>query len=626
MKETDFVEQNKHKWHKFEKLSKQKNNDPDEVSELFTEITEDLSYARTFYPRRSVRVYLNQLAQGVFTKLYKQKKPKIGSFKKFWTEVVPLELYRSRYNMLSALIFFLIAIFIGVVSQHYDENFVKLILGDSYVSSTEARIENGDPMGIYGESGQVGMFFQITVNNIRVAFITFVLGILATLGSYFLLLKNGIMLGTFQYWFKTKGLLLTSFLTIWIHGAFEISAIVIAGGAGVTVGSGLLFPKSYTRLQSLVFSAKRGLLIMLSLIPVFIMAGFLESFVTRYYKEMSVALKMGIIFTSFALIILYYGVYPFIVAKKYPEKIKVKEVPRFIPDRKLEFYKIRNVGEFFSDSFYLFLTKIGQITSLFFKLVFPISMAIVAYLAVFKFYDFDFRLSTDDQFSILLGMGRDFNSISLFLWPIVLSLLMGVGFFSIDKTYESKSLFNFLKFIAKPFIWIYLFSLMVFAMCVFIPINFLVFVILILTAPILLLIPAYILIERQNFFKAFGNAFSFEKKSYADGIGNMFVFSIIGLIFFLILRNPLNISPLYLIDELLKDTLIINIEFYRVVINLVDMVIYVLFLSGMITLTSISAGLFYYSNTEKKQAKSLFERYKNFGKHSRIFETQADFE
>ena len=55
MKETDFIKQNKKKWARFEKLSSNKSNDPDEVSELFTEITEDLSYARTFYPRRSVR-------------------------------------------------------------------------------------------------------------------------------------------------------------------------------------------------------------------------------------------------------------------------------------------------------------------------------------------------------------------------------------------------------------------------------------------------------------------------------------------------------------------------------------------------------------------------------------------
>ena len=76
MKETKFIEQNKKKWARFEQISAHNVTDPDEVSELFTEITEDLSYARTFYPRRSVRVYLNQLAQGVFTKLYKQNSGK----------------------------------------------------------------------------------------------------------------------------------------------------------------------------------------------------------------------------------------------------------------------------------------------------------------------------------------------------------------------------------------------------------------------------------------------------------------------------------------------------------------------------------------------------------------------
>ena len=148
MKETSFVNQNKEKWAKFESLSKQKNNDPDEIAELFTEITEDLSYARTFYPRRSVRVYLNQLAQNVFTSLYKQKKQPISGFFKFWTQNVPLAVYRARRNLLMALIFFSAAVLLGAVSQHYDSSFANIILGDGYVEATETRIAEGDPMGI----------------------------------------------------------------------------------------------------------------------------------------------------------------------------------------------------------------------------------------------------------------------------------------------------------------------------------------------------------------------------------------------------------------------------------------------------------------------------------------------
>ncbi|MBK8927739.1 MAG: stage II sporulation protein M [Crocinitomicaceae bacterium] len=149
---------------------------------------------------------------------------------------------------------------------------------------------------------------------LSVAFITFVAGITVVL-TYFLLLYNGVMLGAFQWFFKTKGLLLTSFLAVWIHGAFEISSIVIAGAAGITVGSGLLFPRSYSRLQSLVFSAKRGLVIMVSLIPFFIIAGFLESYVTRHYLAIPDPIKLVLILLCFGIMILYYVIYPFLLRK-----------------------------------------------------------------------------------------------------------------------------------------------------------------------------------------------------------------------------------------------------------------------------------------------------------------------
>ena len=60
MKETSFIEQNKEKWNRFEKLSESESSDPTELSDLYMDITDDLSYAQTFYQRRTVRVYLMQ--------------------------------------------------------------------------------------------------------------------------------------------------------------------------------------------------------------------------------------------------------------------------------------------------------------------------------------------------------------------------------------------------------------------------------------------------------------------------------------------------------------------------------------------------------------------------------------
>ena len=65
MRETHFIEQNKEKWNEFEQRFVDE-SDPEKVSNLFIQITDDLSYSRTYYPNRSVKIYLNNLAQKVF--------------------------------------------------------------------------------------------------------------------------------------------------------------------------------------------------------------------------------------------------------------------------------------------------------------------------------------------------------------------------------------------------------------------------------------------------------------------------------------------------------------------------------------------------------------------------------
>jgi uncharacterized membrane protein SpoIIM required for sporulation len=164
-------------------------------------------------------------------------------------------------------------------------------------------------MAVYKSETQINMFLGITVNNIMVSFYAFAMGILLSFGTAYILFYNGVMLGTFQYFFYTKGLLLQSALVIWIHGTLEISAIVIAGCAGLTMGNSILFPGTYSRGVSFVRGAKQGVKIAVGLVPIFITAGFLESFVTRY-SNMPMWLSISIITTSLTFIIWYFIVYP----------------------------------------------------------------------------------------------------------------------------------------------------------------------------------------------------------------------------------------------------------------------------------------------------------------------------
>jgi uncharacterized membrane protein SpoIIM required for sporulation len=205
--------------------------------------------------------------------------------------------------------------FVGAYSAANEGDFVRSILGDGYVNMTLENIEKGDPMAVYKQMGEFNMFLGITINNIRVALMAFAFGIMFGVGTLMVMLQNGIMLGSFQYFFYDQGLLWESVRTIWIHGTIEISVIIIAGCAGLVMANGMLFPGTYTRLESFKRGVKNGLKIMVSTVPFFIVAGFLEGFVTRH-TEMPDWLAILIISGSLALILFYYVIYPYQLNKK----------------------------------------------------------------------------------------------------------------------------------------------------------------------------------------------------------------------------------------------------------------------------------------------------------------------
>jgi uncharacterized membrane protein SpoIIM required for sporulation len=305
MREAAFVKRNTEKWTEIEQNP---TTDPDLLTARYVELTDDLSYARTFYPNANVTRYLNGLAAQMHRGLMKNRPEQRSRFITFWTRELPTLFYQSHRLLLVSAVFFFASCLIGWISALNDDTFVRLILGDGYVNMTLENIKKGNPLGVYGSSDQTPMFFQITLNNIAVSFRAFVAGIVASVGTLALLFYNGVMLGAFQGFFYERGLLVESVLKIWIHGTLEISAIVIAGCAGLTMGNSLLFPGTYGRMESFRRGAKQGLKIVVGLVPVFIMAGFLESFVTRL--TLPPVVSVLIIGTSAAFIIWYFILYP----------------------------------------------------------------------------------------------------------------------------------------------------------------------------------------------------------------------------------------------------------------------------------------------------------------------------
>lgn len=317
MREVAFIKQNKEKWLNFEKAIFEKTlKNPDELASLYIQLVNDLSYAQTYYPKSKTILYLNNLAAKAFQKIYKTKREDTNRFVHFWKIEVPLIVYEYRRYVLYAFIIFLSFVSIGALSAAYDDSFVRLILGDSYVNMSLENIEAGDPVAVYKSGSNWGSFIGITLNNLYVGIKSFIYGVFGGLGTGLVMLYNGIMVGAFQYFFYKEGVLWESVRGIWIHGSMEIFAIVIEGAAGLILGASILFPKTYSRMTSFKMGVKNGVKILISTFPFTIAAGFLEGYVTRYSNTMPNWLSVGIILITLSLISFYYLIYPFILNNK----------------------------------------------------------------------------------------------------------------------------------------------------------------------------------------------------------------------------------------------------------------------------------------------------------------------
>ncbi len=311
MKEITFLKQNASKWEEYEvSLTNNEAVQPAKVADMFVELTDDLSYAKSNFPESKTAAYLNKLTSQVHQLVYKNKKENNNRVFLFWNRELPSLFGKYHRLLLISFIIGVIGTGLGFASQWYDDSFVRIILGDDYVNQTIERIKKGNALGIYGEMPSYVMYFYITINNIRVSFTMFAMGMLFSVGSGFYLLYNCVMLGSFFAMFYQYNVLEKALKVVWIHGTLEISAIVIAGCAGFILGNSFMFPGTFTRLESFKRGAKDGIKIIAGLIPVFMCAGFLESFITRY-TEMPLWLSLLIILGSLTFLIWYFIILPF---------------------------------------------------------------------------------------------------------------------------------------------------------------------------------------------------------------------------------------------------------------------------------------------------------------------------
>lgn len=279
------------------------------MAKEFTQLVDDLAYAKTFYPESKITRFINGEAAKIYLQIYQNRREETNRLLFFWKYELPLTIWKHRRYMLFSTLVFIVFFAIGFFASAKDETVARSFFGDTYYEHTQANIANGNPFGIYEHGNPFLSWIQLMIHNIRVSIILFVSGLFAGLPSLYFLAQNAAMVGIFDQLFASNGLGLDFFLVVFVHGTLELTAIVISGGAGLILGMGFIFPGTVRRLTSLKQAAKDAVKIMIGLMPVFALAAFFEGFITRLYNDLSILTSL-ITVLSVLFVIFYFVIYP----------------------------------------------------------------------------------------------------------------------------------------------------------------------------------------------------------------------------------------------------------------------------------------------------------------------------
>ncbi|QFT89093.1 hypothetical protein FIU87_10585 [Bacillus sp. THAF10] len=283
MKVKQFIKQHRDQWKELEtiitKLHKKKNITGATIARfhlLYQKAAQNLSYAQTFFPEEEVTPYLNELVAKAHNLLYKDQVTswkQAGNFFRF--RFIELLAEQWKFVLVAMLLFTIggLGSFFAVLN---DPLYIYSILPTEMAQSI-------DPEKLGMNDGQVDaplMSASITTNNIQVAILAFAGGITFGLLTVYILIYNGIIVGAIAALFWHYGMTYEFWAYIVPHGMIELTAIFIAGGAGLLMGYKLFVPGDFTRGYQLKVNAKRSVLLLLGTIPLFIMAGAIEGFIT----------------------------------------------------------------------------------------------------------------------------------------------------------------------------------------------------------------------------------------------------------------------------------------------------------------------------------------------------------
>ncbi len=283
-----FVKQNRDDWKSLEqilkKVTKRKTEKTLEIIEefqfLYQKAAHHLSFAQTYFPNEDVTIYLNELVSKAHNILYQDQVSSISQIKQFFSRTFIQLLDEQRSFVFIAFILFLIGAIGAFIAVYNDPLHLYTILPDKIAYALDPNKLGQDPSSNQLLYNSPSISAEIMTNNIQVAFLAFAGGLTLGILSVYLVIYNGIILGAIAALFLNYGKFYIFWAYILPHGIIELTAIFIATGSGLLMGYKILVPGQFPRSYQLKRQAIRSVQLLLGTIPLFIIAGIIEGYIT----------------------------------------------------------------------------------------------------------------------------------------------------------------------------------------------------------------------------------------------------------------------------------------------------------------------------------------------------------
>ena len=277
-----------------------------ELALLYRQVAADLSVLRRDETARTYADHVNQLLARAHHIIYSRKKTTWLTLFRFLKDEYPLIFRRQLPYVAASLLVSIAWGLLGAALTSARPQFMRHYVGPAMIDTMERhKMWTESIVSVAPQETS-----HIMTNNLSVSFVTFAGGILFGLGTFWLLYRNGMMLGVIGAACHQYGMSLSLWSFVAPHGSLELPAIIIAGGAGFRIGRAMLFPGGYRWKESVARGGIEATQLVAGVIPMLVVAGSLEGFFSPSHAPVWLKFTVGGLLFTLLLIWLFRPINP----------------------------------------------------------------------------------------------------------------------------------------------------------------------------------------------------------------------------------------------------------------------------------------------------------------------------